>query len=63
VDEAEELVRVDAVEVHEPGQRGAVVVEIHLLHPARLGMVAAQQVGDIHAHAHVDLVEQACRAG
>jgi hypothetical protein len=44
---AQEFIRIDAVEVHQPGQRGAVIVEIHLLHAPRLGMVAAQQIGDV----------------
>ena len=58
VDEIEEVVRVDAMVRHQPGERGAVGVEIALLHPPRLDRVDAEQALDIVAHPHVDQLEQ-----
>ena len=58
VDEIEEVVRIDAVRRHQSGERGAVGVEIALLHPPRLGRIDAEQALDIVAHADVDQLEQ-----
>ena len=58
VDVGEEVVRVDAMMLHQPGQRRAMVMEMRLLDAPRLGAVARQQALDIGAHALVDQVEQ-----
>ena len=61
MDEIEEFVRVDADARHQPGEGGAMGVEIALLHPPRLGGIAAEQLLDIVAHADVDQLEQVGR--
>ena len=58
VDAVEIVVRIDAVVGHQPGQRGAVGVEIALLDAPRLDRIDAETIGDIGAHPRVDLREQ-----
>ena len=53
--------RIDVVVLHQPGERGASVVEVRLLHAARLDRVAIEQPLDVGAHALVDQVEQPAR--
>ena len=61
VDVGQEVVRVDLMLGHQPGQRGAVGMEMLLLHPPRLYGIAFQQALDVGAHALVDQREQAGR--
>ncbi len=55
---AHEMMRIDVVVLHQPGERGAAAVEVHLLDPPRLGCVHAKQPLDVRRHARVDQVEQ-----
>ena len=58
VDEIEEMARLDAMIGHQPGERGAMGVEIILLHLARRHRVEADQLLDIEADPLVDQLEQ-----
>ncbi len=58
MDIGEEVVRIDVMFRHQPGQRRAVAVEIVLLQPARLVPRQLQQPRDIIGHPLVDLREQ-----
>ena len=58
MDVVEEIVRIDAMLLHQPGERGAMLVEMRLLDPLRLDRVAVEQPLDIGAHALVDQLEQ-----
>ena len=61
MDVVEEMVRVDVMAPHQPGERRAMLVEMRLLDPPRLDRIAAEQALDIGAHALVDQLEQAGR--
>ena len=61
MDVGEKVMRIDALMLHQPGQRRAMVVEMRLLDAPRLDPVARQQAFDVGAHALVDQVEQAGR--
>ncbi len=54
----EEVLRLDPVMLHQPGERSAVIAEIALLYPPRLDRVAAEQAPDIGPHPLVDQIEQ-----
>ena len=56
-----EVVRVDRMLLHQPGKRRPVRVEMRFLDALGLVRVAAEQPGDIGAHALVDQREQAGR--
>ena len=58
MDVAHEMMRIDVVVLHQPGQRCAAAVEVHLLDPPRLGRVHAEQPLDVRGHALVDQLEQ-----
>ena len=51
--------RIDSVVAHQPGQRGAVRVEMFLLHAPGLRCIAIQQALDVGTHALVDEREEA----
>ena len=55
----EEGARFGTVFEHQSAQCGAVLVEKFLLPILGIGVIDAQEIRDIFAHAHIDLVEQA----
>src|SRR3546814_3766468 len=61
VDIVEIIGRVDRVFSHQPGERGAVAMEIVLLDPPRLDRVATEKARDISADPLVDPREQVRR--
>ena len=57
----EEVVWIDAMLLHQPGERRPMRMEMALLHAPRLGGVAFQEPLDVSPHAFVDQREQARR--
>ena len=58
VDEFEKVGRVDPVHGHQAQERGAVIAEVRLLHPAGLRLLDAKQRGNEQAHPPVHLIEE-----
>ena len=63
VDVIEEVVRIDAVFLHQPLHCRAVLPEVALLHPARRVVRQVQRLGDVGADPQVDLGEQVALGG
>ena len=61
MDVAQEVMRIDIVLGHQPGERRPMLVEVAFLNSPRLDRIAAEQALDIPAHALVDQLEQLAR--
>ena len=61
MDVFEEVLRVDAVVLHQTGEGRAMLVEVRFLHALGLFAIAAEQPLDIRAHSLVDQREQSRR--